>query len=407
MITQHRTAPQIVMSIVLGTFLCVAPTLAFAATATTTAKVPAATTTKTVAKKVVAKTPVKTPVKTVTHAVTPTAPTGAACTFTRDLQLGMTGDDVKCLQKYLNSHGYTIAESGVGSAGHETGEFKALTEVALIKWQKANKLTPAIGYFGAQSRLFFKKGSASSVTGLTEPFLGAPLIQAPTTIAPASDAEAALRAQVEALKSVLEGRTNTLPVTTTTQTTVAATVVTPVATATAPAVSNDAASGDAAVRKVLDTVLNLVAKADTAIKKNSKNANISDAKDTILAAKDEILIALRAYIANDYVTAEATLGKAKKDATAAYTTANAGNQKQQATTAVADVQSNYKAAKTKITKADDAGKTVTSANRYMKKAANVLDDAQTALDDGKYADALDTAHTADSYVSDAVDAIGK
>lgn len=329
------------------------------------------------------------------------------CSFTRDLELGVTGDDVLCLQKYLNTHGFSIAASGVGSSGHETGEYKTLTEAAVIKWQKANKLTPAIGYFGAQSRLFFKKGGANIGAVAGVPAVNAPLLQVPASTG-VTDPDAALRAQVEALKAMLEGRTAALSVATATNSTVAATAVTPVVTTTITTVtSNSTTSTDASVRKALGTVLSLVAKADSAIKKNSKASGISDAKDTLAAAKDEILIALRAYITNDYVTAEITLGKAKKDATTAYTTANAATQKQRATKALSDLESKYADASDQITKADDGGKTVTSAKRFLKKAANTIDDVQTAVDDEKYADALDAVNTADGLISDAVDAIGK
>lgn len=325
--------------------------------------------------------------------------TTSTCAFTRDLQLGMTGDDIKCLQKYLNTHGFPIAASGVGSAGHETGEYKALTEVAVIKWQKAKKLLPAIGYFGAQSRLLFKTGKVSVSSGTTEPYLGAPLIKAPAT-AEVADPATALRAQVESLKAVLEGRTTALPTITATSTTVAATVVTSVETTSLGAT-------DASVRTLFSSVLSMVAKAESALRKNSSASGSSDARDTIATAKDEILIALRSYVANDYITAATTLEKAKRDASIAYTTAGAVTQKQQASKSLASVRANYTAANVKITKADNDGKTVTSAIRFLKKAAKAIDDVQTAIDDEKYADALDSASVADGYVSDAADAIGK
>ena len=41
------------------------------------------------------------------------APTGTtACTFTRSLTIGVKGDDVKCLQQYLNGAGHQVAASG-------------------------------------------------------------------------------------------------------------------------------------------------------------------------------------------------------------------------------------------------------------------------------------------------------
>ncbi len=76
----------------------------------------------------------------------------AACSFTKDLTLGVTGDDVKCLQQYLNSAGYQVAASGAGSPGSESMYFGNLTKTAVSKWQAAKGVSPAAGYFGAISR---------------------------------------------------------------------------------------------------------------------------------------------------------------------------------------------------------------------------------------------------------------
>lgn len=72
--------------------------------------------------------------------------------FTRNLSRGVAGDDVRRLQEYLNSRGFLIAVSGYGSPGNETTHFGSLTQEALIKFQKASGIDPAMGYFGPITR---------------------------------------------------------------------------------------------------------------------------------------------------------------------------------------------------------------------------------------------------------------
>ncbi len=73
-------------------------------------------------------------------------------TFTRNLSLYKTGPDVKALQHFLNMHGFTVSMLGDGSSGHETKFFGVLTQQALIKYQKAHNITPAVGFFGPITR---------------------------------------------------------------------------------------------------------------------------------------------------------------------------------------------------------------------------------------------------------------
>ena len=68
-----------------------------------------------------------------------------ACSFTRDLTIGVTGADVTCLQNYLISRGFSIPAGA-------TGYFGTQTQGATASWQAANGVSPTAGYFGPISR---------------------------------------------------------------------------------------------------------------------------------------------------------------------------------------------------------------------------------------------------------------
>ena len=91
-----------------------------------------------------------------TPVVTPPTPDStsspqATTTFTKNLKYQQTDEEVKLLQIYLNTHGFPVSLTGVGSLGHETNYFGQKTKQALIKFQKAHNL-PATGFFGPLTR---------------------------------------------------------------------------------------------------------------------------------------------------------------------------------------------------------------------------------------------------------------
>ena len=99
------------------------------------------------------------------------ASSGGACfTFTTTATVGSTGGEVMEIQKFLNSHGAQVAASGAGSPGNESSYFGGLTKAAVAKFQAANGVSPAAGYWGPLTRAKANSlcaGSAGGTTGGT------------------------------------------------------------------------------------------------------------------------------------------------------------------------------------------------------------------------------------------------
>ncbi len=92
--------------------------------------------------------------KSCTVPATPAVPASSNVprAFVSNLTAGSRGADVQALQIFLNTRGYSVASSGPGSPGSETTFFGNLTKAAVIKYQKAKGITPAVGYFGPKTR---------------------------------------------------------------------------------------------------------------------------------------------------------------------------------------------------------------------------------------------------------------
>ena len=85
------------------------------------------------------------------------------CNFSRIIFLGSQGEDVRCLQRYLNSARFAVAFSGPGSFGNETTSFGRLTESALFRFQVENQLSPT-GIFDFSSQAKYREK-----IGISEP----------------------------------------------------------------------------------------------------------------------------------------------------------------------------------------------------------------------------------------------
>jgi hypothetical protein len=73
--------------------------------------------------------------------------TNSGLIFTRNLDIHDTGDDVRTLQQFLISKGYSIPDGATGYFGFQTW-------IALRQYQIDNDIIPASGYFGPVTRGF-------------------------------------------------------------------------------------------------------------------------------------------------------------------------------------------------------------------------------------------------------------
>ena len=101
----------------------------------------------------------------------PTVTLGSVCSaIARNLTVGMKGQDVKDLQNFLNSKGYNV--------GKADGSFGPRTRSGLAKFQSANRISPAVGFFGPKTRAVVNLKCVSvlsSVPPLTKFIFSSPL----------------------------------------------------------------------------------------------------------------------------------------------------------------------------------------------------------------------------------------
>jgi Putative peptidoglycan binding domain len=297
------------------------------------------------------------------------------CTFKRNLDLGVTGDDVLCLQKYLNNNGFVIAASGAGAPGKETGEYKTLTQAAVVKWQKANKISPASGYFGAQSQAMYK----SVLSGGTI----------------ASTAVSGTALVDDLLKKLQDLQKEKGLATTTPAKTVSATTVT-------------AVSGtDKAVRGLITDVLEEMEVAEEAIADSNDKDVVAEATDTIEKARANFYAGLRKFLAADFAKAESLLEKALDQAKDATDEAGGDSEKQEAEDRLDEVQDLMDEVEEDIDLADEDGKATSESEDLYNEAEDLIDEANTAMDDEDYDEVLDLREEAEDLLNDALDAIGK
>lgn len=91
---------------------------------------------------------------TITQSTVPATASPTMFVFLHDLRLGAVSEDVRQLQIYLNTHGFSVSTIGPGSRGNETIRFGAATRRALAAFQYDKHITPAVGVLGPITRTY-------------------------------------------------------------------------------------------------------------------------------------------------------------------------------------------------------------------------------------------------------------
>lgn len=284
------------------------------------------------------------------------------CDFSRDLEFGMDGEDVRCLQQYLNDAGFTVAATGVGAPGEETTLFRTLTEEALIRWQEANDISPAVGYFGPVSRASYltllaadledKLAEAQGDTGAPKP---------PSEVAGAST----------------DGSAET-------------------------ASKNDA-ERDAA-EEIINDAMDMIEDAQEQIEdEDVDEEDLRDARERLFDATRDLFRAVNAFFDRDYDDAVERAEDVFDDAEEAFEDAGGETVEDEADQAIEDAEDAIDDAEDAIEDAIDDGDDVDDAEELLDEAEDLLDDAEDAFDDEDYDEAIDLAKDAEDLAYDAID----
>ncbi len=303
----------------------------------------------------------------------PTYSEAASCSFTRNLELGDLGEDVKCLQQYLNGAGYTVSDVGAGSVGKETDEFKSLTKEALIRWQTANKISPASGYFGPLSRGVYErlmKATPSDETSNNNADKG---------LADSLLAKLKSLQEKQATEGVSVNATNTSVTTTADQ---------------------------KSVHNLLKDTLDAVDDAKEAIDESDDADAIEEAEDNLEDAENRLFAGLRSYLSGDYLEAIDILKRALSSAEDAIEEAGGSSVKQEAKDLIDEMGDRLDEVEDLIDEADEEGESVSEAEDLFEEAEDLLDEAEEIYDEEDYDEALDLAEEVEDLLDEAEEAIG-
>jgi len=286
-------------------------------------------------------------------------PTDAAtCDFNRNLKEGTKGEDVRCLQQYLNSTSSTIATTGAGSSGKETDEFRTLTKLAVMNWQSSN---------GLDNDGIFGPGSQAKYTAIVNSD-GTPASNDNTSLGSLSPAE--LEAYLLSLKETVTNGTSS----------------------TTNQGSTNKKDAEDSIKKALVELDQVEDAIDDA---EDDGRSTKDAKESFHRSVKDMLDAMRYFLDGNYDKAVFEADDSYEKAQESFDETGEED-KEKAEKELDDIKKEYRKIKDDIEDADDYGDDVDRAYEYLFKADDFIDLADDSYDRADYDDALD-------YLDDAQD----
>jgi len=343
-----------------------------------------------------------------TLALTLALPAHAApsCTFDRDLDVGDEGDDVLCLQQYLNESGYTVALEGPGSIGNETDRFGGLTRDALAAWQEANSVYPASGYFGPLTRAAIMTEGAAEEGGETDSVEDT-LSSTGTQLDTSSDLNLALsalspenRTQAEELLTLLSAL-GVADVPEGTALSASAATQKPVSTTAPVRHENDAAA-------LILKAIKVIRDADDAIEDSEADADVLiGAREDIGDAHDDLMEAMEAYLLGDSADAYDAADHAYDNALDAYEDASDNGESAEAEDRLSELEDEFEEALEDVDEAEDDGEDTDKSEYYLTEAGELLEETEDLIDDEEYEEAFDLLDEVEELIDDALSEIGE
>lgn len=285
------------------------------------------------------------------------------CSFTRDLEVGINGEDVRCLQTYLNSAGFKLADTGPGAPGAETTLFRDGTKAAVVKWQIANGVSPATGYFGPLSRAKYEQ-----------------LINGGTTSGSTSSAD---QQREDILARIRELQSKN-------------TVTTPVAST----------GTQSSAKKALEEAIEALQGAEEQVDDAFGSGDAGRAGDRLADARQDFYRAVEAYLSGNYDRTISFAAEAEDNAMDAYEDAGGETEEDEIESYLEELEEEIEAAWEQIEEASDDGEDVDQAEELLEEAEDKLEEAEDALDDGNYDEAENLGDEVEDLIDDAIDAIG-